>query len=76
MYARVEPADILLMRTDFEVVVVAGYAFFWKKATFERAFGFLEQLKAESLAAFNSVTISLRIDGMDELRKAYPRSRR
>jgi Domain of unknown function (DUF4868) len=70
VYGRVEPADILLMRTDFEVVVVAGYAFFWKKATFERAFGFLEQLKAESLATFNSVTTSLRIDGMDELRKA------
>lgn len=70
VYGRVQPADILLMRTDFEVVVVAGYAFFWKKATFERAFGFLDQLKAESLATFNSVTTSLKIDGIDELRKA------
>jgi len=70
VYGRVEPTDILLMRTDFEVVVVAGYAFFWKKATFERAFGFLDQLKAESLETFNSVTTSLKIDGIDELRKA------
>jgi len=70
VYGKVEPADILLIRTDFEVVVVAGYAFFWKKATFERAFGFLDQLKAESLATFNSVTISLKIDGIEDLRKA------
>lgn len=70
IYGRVEPTDILLMRTDFEVVVVAGHAFFWKKATFERAFGFLDQLKAESLATFNSVTASLKIDGIDDLRKA------
>lgn len=70
VYGRVEPADVLLMRTDFEVVVVAGHAFFWKKATFERAFGFLDQLKAESLATFNSVTTGLKIDGIDELRKA------
>ncbi|MBI5341590.1 MAG: DUF4868 domain-containing protein [Mycolicibacterium rufum] len=70
VYGRVEPTDMLLMRTDFEVVVVAGYAFFWKKATFERAFGFLDQLKAESLATFNAVTTSLKIDGIDELRKA------
>lgn len=70
VYGRVEPTDMLLMRTDFEVVVVAGYAFFWKKATFERAFGFLDQLNAESFATFNSVTTSLKIDGIDELRKA------
>lgn len=70
VYGRVEPADILLLRTDFEVVVVAGYAFFWKKATFERAFGFLEQLRAESLSTFNAVTANMRIEGMDELRRA------
>jgi len=50
--------------------VVTGYAFFWKKATFERAFGFLDQLKTERLATFSSVTAKVRIDGIDEQRRA------
>jgi hypothetical protein len=72
----VEPTDILLIRSDFEVVVVAGYAFFWKKATFERAFGFLDQLKAESLETFNSVTTSLRSTALTSCARRAPRSRR
>ena len=37
VHGRVDPADILLMRTEFEVVVVAGFAFFWKKANHRRS---------------------------------------
>ena len=64
VYSRLEPADILLLRTDFEVIVVSGHAFFWKKSTIERAFGFLDKLKAESLANFNAVTTHLRRRGV------------
>jgi hypothetical protein len=64
VYSRLEPADILLLRTDFEVIVVSGHAFFWKKSTIERAFGFLDKLKAESLADFNAVTTHLRRRGV------------
>ena len=69
-YDRLEPADVLLMRSEFDVVVIAGHAFFFLKATFERAFGFLDELKKASAATFDSVTSRLRITGMAELRAA------
>jgi hypothetical protein len=69
-YGRLEPADVLLLRPEFDVVVIDGFAFFTKKPTFERAFGFLEQLQKQSLATFKAVTSNLRIDGMDKLREA------
>ncbi|MFZ5848880.1 MAG: Kiwa anti-phage protein KwaB-like domain-containing protein [Actinomycetota bacterium] len=70
VFDRLEPADVLLLRPEFEVVVVGGYAFFGKKATFERAFGFLEELRKESLTTFNAVTRNLRVVGMEALRAA------
>lgn len=70
VYDQLNPADILLLRTDFEVVVIEGFGFFTKKATFERAFGFLDKLRAESLTTFNSVTAGLKVEGLDELRAA------
>jgi len=69
-YDRLKPADVLLMRADFDVVVIAGHAFFFLKATFERAFGFLDELKKTSAATFDSVTTGLHITGMAELRAA------
>lgn len=70
LYDRLDPSNLLLLRSDFDVVVVGGYAFFRKKQTFEQAFGFLDQLKAESLGTFNAVTSNLRIKGFEELQKA------
>lgn len=70
VFGRLEPGDVLLLRPEFEVVVIGGYAFFAKKATFERAFGFLEELRAESPTTFNAVTNNLRVAGMDKLRAA------
>jgi hypothetical protein len=69
-YDRLEPADVLLMRSEFDVVVIAGHAFFFLKPTFERAFGFLEELQKASAATFDTVTSGLRIAGMAELRAA------
>lgn len=70
VYHRLDPADVLLLRTDFDVVVIDGFAYFTKKATFERAFGFLEQLQKESRATFMAVTRHLRIKGFEELQQA------
>lgn len=69
-YDRLEPADVLMMRAEFDVVVIAGHAFFFLKPTFERAFGFLEELKKTSAATFDSVTSGLRITGLADLRAA------
>ena len=69
-YDRLDPADVLLLRPTFDVVVVDGYAFFSKKPTFERAFGFLDRMRQASAATFESVTTSLRIEGFDALRAA------
>jgi hypothetical protein len=69
-YSKLEPADVLLLRPEFDVVVIDGFAFFTKKPTFERAFGFLEELRRQSRSTFAAVTSKLHIDGMDRLRDA------
>lgn len=70
VYSKLEAADLLLLQPDFDVVVIGGFAFFAKKPTFERAFGFIEELKKESLATFKAVTSTLNIKGIDELEAA------
>jgi hypothetical protein len=75
-YHQLAPADVLLMRSEFDVVVIAGHAFFFLKATFERAFGFLDELKRASAATFDTVTSGLQITGLAELRAACTASRR
>jgi hypothetical protein len=69
-YERLEPQDLLLIDLDFDVLVAAGTAIFDKKSTFERAFGFLEELKANSKAVFATVTKDLRIEGLADLERA------
>jgi len=69
-YERLEPQDLLLIDLDFDILVAAGTAIFDKKLTFERAFGFLEELKANSKAVFASVTKGLRIEGLADLEQA------
>jgi hypothetical protein len=69
-YDRLEPGDILLMRSDFDVLVVEGIAFFFAKTRFEQAFGFLAELQRASRETFDAVTANLRIKGLAELRAA------
>ncbi len=69
-YDRLEPADVLLMRATFDVITIDGFAFFFLKPTFERAFGFLDELRESSATTFDSVTAELRIIGVAELRAA------
>lgn len=69
-YDRLEPGDVLLMRSEFDVLVVDGIAFFFAKARFEQAFGFLEELQRASGETFDTVTAQLRIKGVEALREA------
>ena len=69
-YERLEPTDVLLMRSEFDVVVVGGVAFFFAKTRFEQAFGFVEELRRSSAETFDQVTAGLRIKGLDALRAA------
>lgn len=69
-YDRLEPGDVLLMRSEFDVIAVDGIAFFFAKTRFEQAFGFLEQLQQASGGTFDTVTARLRIRGLDALRAA------
>ncbi|MDT4923665.1 MAG: hypothetical protein QOG01_1378 [Pseudonocardiales bacterium] len=69
-YHRLEPADVLLMKSSFDVLVVGGFAFFTLKSSFERAFGFLDELQRTSADTFDRVTASLRIQGVEALRAA------
>lgn len=69
-YNRLDPQDLLLFDLDFDVLVSAGTAVFDKKATFERAFGFLEELKKNSRKAFRRVTKDLKIKGLAQLEAA------
>lgn len=69
-YDRLEPGDVLLMRSEFDVVVVEGMAFFFAKSRFEQAFGFVDELRRSSAETFDAVTARLRIKGIGELRAA------
>ncbi|WP_168929819.1 Kiwa anti-phage protein KwaB-like domain-containing protein [Nocardioides sp. GY 10127] len=70
VYGKLESADVLLLKPVFDVVVIGGFAFFTKKPTFERAFGFLAELEKQSLRTFEAVTDKLEIEGMEDLRNA------
>lgn len=70
VYDRLVPADVMLLRRDFDVVFVNGVAFFEHKSTFERAFGFLDQLRATSAETFDQVTANLRIRGLEKMKAA------
>jgi len=70
VYDRLDSADVMLLRRNFDVVLVDGVAFFELKSTFERAFGFLDQLRANSAATFEQVTANLNIRGLDKMKAA------
>lgn len=69
-YDLIDSQDLLFVELDFDVLVAAGFAVFAKKSTFERAFGFLEELRRKSRATFRRVTRRLRITNIAELERA------
>jgi hypothetical protein len=68
-YDLIDSQDLLLVELDFDVLVADGFAVFAKKTTFERAFGFLEELRRKSRATFKRVTRDLRIANIAELER-------
>lgn len=69
-YNRLDPQNLLLFDLEFDVLVAAGTAIFDKKATFERAFGFYDELVRNSRRTFSRVTKDLRIKGVAQLEAA------
>jgi hypothetical protein len=69
-YNRLDPQELLMFDLNFDVLVAAGTAVFDKKSTFERAFGFLDELKKNSKKAFKRVTKGLKIKGLADLEAA------
>lgn len=69
-YDRLDPTRLLLMRNEFDVVVVDGIAFFFAKTRFEQAFGFFDELRRASGETFDTVTTNLRIKNFKEFRDA------
>lgn len=74
-YDALGPADVLLMKAQFDVIVIEDYAFFFNPTTFEHGFGFLEQLQRTSAETFDQVTQNLRIAGFEDLRGAATTNR-
>ncbi len=62
--------EVLLFDDRIDVVVAHGMAFFENRASFERVFGFLEQMQAQARDTFARVTQGLEIEGLAELEKA------
>jgi hypothetical protein len=57
--------DILLFSRTVDAVIVGTIAFFKDRPAFQRIFGYLEAMKAQAATTFQSVTATLRIEGLD-----------
>jgi hypothetical protein len=62
--------EVLLFDERVDVVVAQQVAFFENRNSFERVFGFLEEIRAQAAEAFAHVTKELRIEGLAELEAA------
>jgi hypothetical protein len=63
-------SDVLTFKEDIDAVAAFGFVFFTKKGQFERAFKFLQEMKKQAGQTFDEVISTLRIEGMDDFRRA------
>ena len=68
-FSRLE-SDVLMFKEEIDAVAAFGYVFFTKKGQFERTFKFLDEMKKQAGHTFDEVIGPLRIEGIDEFRKA------
>ncbi|KFZ77666.1 hypothetical protein ED92_38080 [Amycolatopsis sp. MJM2582] len=59
-----------MFNQSVDAIAFQGYVFFTAKGVFERAFGFVEDLKRHATQVFDSLIGILRIEGMDDFRRA------
>ena len=69
-YDRLEESEVLLVDDRFDALVVGAVALTLSKATFERLFDFVAELRRNAVETFDAATAGLRIDRADELREA------
>jgi hypothetical protein len=62
--------QILLFSKDVAAIVTGEIAFFRNRAVFQRLFGYLEELKQQAIATFESITADLRIAGIEQMAMA------
>ena len=62
--------QIVLFSKQVAAIVVAGTAFFTNRASFQRLFGYLDELKQQAAKTFRSITGQLAIDGIDQMAAA------
>lgn len=62
-----DDGQVLLFNRDVAATVVDDIAFFRNRASFQRLFGFLEELKEKAAETFAAITADLRIAGIEEM---------
>jgi hypothetical protein len=62
--------EVILFNQSVDAIAFHGYVFFMAKGVFERAFGFVEDLKRHAAQTFDRLIGILRIDGMEEFRRS------
>jgi hypothetical protein len=62
-----DDGQVLLFNKDVAAVVVGDIAFFSNRASFQRLFGFLEELKEKAAETFAAITADLRIAGIEQM---------
>lgn len=60
----------LVIDTQVDALQVGEWVFFANRGGFERAFGFLEAVRADAGETFDTVTAALKIDGLEDMRAA------
>lgn len=63
-------SDVLMFKEEIDAVAAFGFIFFTKKGQFERTFKFLDEMKKQAGRTFDEVIGPLRIEGIEEFRKA------
>jgi hypothetical protein len=69
-YNKIRTENTLLFDRKFDAVVIDGVALFTSKATFERIFDFLQEVRRNAVETYDMVIDGLRIDGAPRLYEA------
>lgn len=65
-----DEGQLLLLGTNVAATILRGVAFFTDRATFQKVFGYLDELKAQAAATFDEVIGPLNIQNRDLMRSA------
>jgi hypothetical protein len=69
-----QSGEVVLLSRDVAAMIISDVAFFRDRASFQRLFGYLDELRQQADTTFTEVTTDLRIDGLDQMRAAVTTS--